>query len=188
MPVDEFFEEVKQQFARHLTTKSNIDQKINNMITMSGMIATLLLGLSVFLMKILQQQLFYVQFSFIVLIIGMFCMIGAIMLCFSAYRITFQMYPIIAKPFFKNNDASAYDNTVTEEWMTRAKDDFQKLFIEEYLRSIKKCEEVLDSKGNKVEWAEILFIIGIITLPIAGIILGLGVFNNPTILSQITLN
>lgn len=46
----------------------------------------------------------------------------------------------------------------------------------------------IEKKGNKVEWAEILFIIGVITLPIAGIILALTVFDNPTILSQIKLD
>ncbi|MCV0411166.1 hypothetical protein [Nitrosopumilus sp.] len=164
MPEKEFLDELKSQFTRLITSKDRLDTKTSNMITMSGMISTLLLGIGAFLLKTVDSS--YSGFSclLIILLSGVVLMITTVVLNILAYKIRDQTYPMGTNPFFLKD---GNPNTTNIEKFSNAKTDvFDKRMIEEYLASIKNTEQQIDDKGRILKWSQITFLTGIITIPL----------------------
>jgi len=54
--IEKFLEELKQQYLREFEVTNNLDSKANNIITISGTIATFLFGFGLFMIEKLNSQ------------------------------------------------------------------------------------------------------------------------------------
>lgn len=161
--IDEFLSELKIQFDRLIDVKEKLDNKANNLMAMSGTISTILMGVGVFIMntKYNASELFYVML--ILFCIGISLLIGSIVVNIFAYRLRTQDYPIGSKNFFC---CGKQNNTVVKEYTTAHKIDFQEMIVTMYLDCIQDAEKKIDHKGYLVKRAQILFLIGLLTLPV----------------------
>lgn len=161
--IDEFLKELRLQFDRLIDVKERLDNKANNMMTMSGTVATILMGIGVFIVKSVNcvSSLLVVMLS--IFAIGISFLIASIILNIIAHRLRTQDYPMGSKKFFDKRVIQP--NTVTE-YSTAHKIDFQEMIVNEYLDCILDAEEKINHKGYLMKLGQISFLIGLSVVPI----------------------
>lgn len=160
---NEFLDELRNQFARLIESKSQLDNKAGAMITMSGMISTLLMGFGVFLLRSINHDFVLFFWLFAVLIIGIILVITTISLAVWSYKLRDQWYPIGSDLFFTCNKL---DWKEINAYMKATDDDFQLRMIADYLDSIKDVEQHIEDKGRLIKLSQWFFLTGIFTIPL----------------------
>lgn len=167
MPTKSFLSELQSQFDRLRDTKERLDSKAINMMTISGTISTLLMGVGAFLLNAVDLAHSLSGILLFLFIFGISLMIGTIVISINAYKLRDQDYPIGSKIFFENDERK---DAMINRFIDATEKTFEKRMIEEYLDCIKQAEEKIKNKGHYVKWSQICFLIGILTLPIIVII------------------
>ena len=175
MTDQQFFEEVKLQFSRHQGTRHNLDLKANATITMSATIATLLSGFTAILALILNPASDWFFILLGIPIGGISSLVVTIFICAEAYEAQDQQHPIIHDAFFQNNDVNNFDEKIVEEHASLTEAQFRKYYTQVYLECIKSCADAIENKTKKVKASQYFFKAGILSMPITGSILLLGI-------------
>ncbi len=161
MTEKDFLDELRIQFDRLLKTKSNLDSKATGMITMSGLVSTLLMGFGTLLLRSIKPDFQYFNCIFWVLLGGISLMIITIILSVLAYKSRDQWYPLGSDKFYKNNN---YEKDDIDSY--RKKDEFYNLrMIKDYIFSINDAEKIIDNKGSWIKRSQWAFLIGIGSIP-----------------------
>lgn len=158
-----FLNELTKQFDRLLDAKSKLDNKSVSMITISGVVSTLLMGFGVFLLRSVNPQFTLYFWMFLVLVIGILLVIITIGLSIWSYRLRDQVYPTGSDMYFSGNNL----NWKEINPMRNATDnDFELRMIVDYLDCLKDVETHIDEKGKFVKISQWTFLSGVITIPI----------------------
>lgn len=161
--VESFLEELTSQFNRLIDIKERLDNKANQLMTMAGTICTIFLGVGIFLLKsiVTTHPLFYPMLSLFV--IGMSFLIFSIVLSIISYRLRDQTYPMGSDIFFEK---CCYQKNIVDEYINADETEFKKLMIQEYLYSIKDAEKTISEKGTILKWSQVIFLVGLLVIPI----------------------
>jgi len=163
VPSDEFLNELRDQFERLIGIKERLDNKANNIITMSGTIITLLMGIGIFVLKSIDPKTSIFCVLLLLFIVGISLMIVTIILSINSYKLRNQKYPLGSKEFFKNG---IYQKIIADKFSNASKPLFEEKMIKGYLSSIRDAEKKISEKGRSVKWAQVFFLAGMLTLPI----------------------
>lgn len=169
MPDEAFFKEIKDQYSRVLATRSSLDSKASSLITMSGMIATLLMGFGILLFKIINPEYEYYFVPIIILPIGVGLIILSIFFGISSYKINKKRYPIGRQTYL--SDDNVYDEEMIDRFLKSPPRKFYKIKIKDYLSSIKLNSEINSTKVTLVQFGQWVFTIGVSTTIILILIL-----------------
>jgi len=168
MTDQQFFDEVKQQFSRHLRTRHNLDLKANATITMAATIATLLSGFTAILGLIINpgSDWFFILLG--IPIGGISSLVVTIFICSQAYQAQIQQNPIIHDAFFPSDDVNNFNEKVVEEHAGLSDVEFRKYYTQVYLECIKSCADAIENKTKKIKAGQYFFKAGILSMPITG--------------------
>jgi hypothetical protein len=161
---EEFFQEIREAYTKEHEIRSNLDDKANNMMSVSGTIATLFMGFGSFLLQnIPMTKLVIVVPAFIILMIEIILTTITIRYSMNAFKIRGYYYPVTYNAFFKNGK---YDPMVVKLFITAEKDSFYQHFIGEYLTGIRTNVAHNLDKSKKIGFAQRLFLFALAMIPI----------------------
>jgi hypothetical protein len=164
MPVREFIEEIKKAFAWELEIKAQLDNKANNLMAMSGTIATLFMGFGSFLIKDLSSANYYFFISFTILMTEVILTTFIIRYCIKSYGLRIYFFPLTSNIFF--NKKGDYNYETIDLFKRSGNDKFDQRLIEDYLKGLRINSEINDSKGKQIDNAQKLFYYALIMIPI----------------------
>lgn len=165
--VSEFVEELRLQFERYVQVKNRLDTKANNIIAMSGTIATLFMGFGVFLLQNVDFQTYskISEFASFSLILEIILTVLTIVFAFTSYRLREYTHPISFEKFFKQ-DKKEPDPTKVKQFQDADSDQINEWAIDNYLKSIKSYEEQNNEQTKWIDYARFTFTGAIIIIPI----------------------
>lgn len=178
MPSEEFVQELKSEFERLIHLKERLDNKANNMITMSGTVATLFMGFGIFLLTevyILSNLYLGIPAS-LVLISEIFLTFCTIHSSLDSYKLRNYYHPILSGPFFDDNKSEP--NGCMDEFLNADSKEIQNHFTKEYLKSIKSYEEENRDQTFGINKSQKTFLISLVMIPIFSIFVIAMVFFN----------
>lgn len=163
MPDKEFFEELKDALDLEMSNRSKLDQKANGLITMSGMIATLLMGFGIFLLRFLHPKYDLTIYVLGILVLGIILMLSTIILSLLSYGLKSYIAPLGHGIFF---NGEIYNEEMVNKFRKAKPEIFYKRMMEEYLVSIKHSSEINKGKAMKLSLAQWIFLGGVAIIPI----------------------
>ena len=113
------------------------------------------------------------------LIAGILLNIASMILCVWASKIELYVYAIGHKIF--HSDTTGFDTEELNIWKSLDNDEFHDNMIESYLNALKENDQNNFRKANKVKISQILFILGILTIPSIAIFLGSSISNETSL-------
>jgi hypothetical protein len=154
-----FVEELRNSYQKGWEVKSTLETKANNIITISGTVATLLFGFgSLFLGSLNPDyQLLSVFIAF--LLIGIIASVIAIIFGGLSFRIRTYEVPIGLDFFAKRPE-------LIDEFKKATSDTFYNTIITAYLRCMKQNNDENESKVKHISIAQWLFFTSMIVTPI----------------------
>jgi hypothetical protein len=160
-----FVEELKKSYDKGWEVKNALENKANNMITISGTVATLLFGFGSLFLKNLNPNYQLLPLFIVFLMAGIITSVVAILLSSLSFRLRIYEIPI-GPDFFTNN------KNLIDDYKTAPRDKFNNTMITAYLRCIKQNHTINESKVKFISTAQWLFIVSMIIIPILlGIVL-----------------
>lgn len=166
MVSDTFIEELRLQCERNIQVKERLDNKTNNIITISGMIATLFMGFGVFLL----EHVDYMKYPNIVLYASIVLMaevvLTAITVICSVYVYNLKTYthPINYGTIYKISNGKP--DEIIEQFKNASDDEIKDAFVINYMESIKSYEEQNNEKTNDISVAQVTLFLSICMIPI----------------------
>ena len=163
MMYKEFCEELRLQFIRHNNAVESLEKKAKDLITVSGLIATLLMGFGKFIFEgeldlgnlpILPVFLF---------VVTMILLISTVGISFWANRVEFQRNPFIASLLIENGKLKL---NVYESWTEANEKKFYKALSEEYALCLQQAETVIRKKAFRITISSITFPIALGLIPV----------------------
>lgn len=167
----EFTQELKSTFERMIQLKERLDTKANNMITMSGTIATLFMGFGIFLLSnIGLTNNWTLGLSASLLIIAeIFLTFCTIRSSLDSYKLRNYVHPITSQRFFKENEIEP-DKDEYELFENANSDDVNHHLVREYLKSIRSYEVQNREQTIGINRAQKTFLWSLVMIPIFSIL------------------
>jgi len=156
---DNFLNELRLQLDRVIELRKNFDSKTNNMITISGSIATLNIAIGTFLISRIQDHNFFYYISILILGIGIILSIISMWKFLTSYNVRDFWYPIGYSFFFKNNE---YQKQRVQKVMKLSQNEFNERIIKGYLDSLKNDKEINIDKSNKLRTAQKFLVLSVL--------------------------
>jgi len=177
VPTPDFLEELRLQFERYIQLKDRLDTKANNMITMSGTIATLFMGFGIFLLENIDftENLILVIIASLALMAEVILTGLTIKYSLDSYKLRSYFHPIGYGAFYQNQDTEI-NRAVIDQFKNATRDEIDDHFIEEYLKGIKSYQEQNDKQTKGINCAQKTFIWAIVMIPIFSFLVMLGKF------------
>lgn len=148
----------------------------------SGTVTGLLFGFGTFLVTKINNNYEFLYFTIFSLVFAILANLSSFVLCLRAYKIR-DYYFIMREGFIKNensitrdelmsigNDQNLnskyFENSKIEEYERMEESKFYSIMIRFYLMANAINKKNNDSKGKKIFYAQIIFLIGLILIPI----------------------
>ena len=179
MPEKEFFDELKAALDLEMSNRTKLDQKANGLITMSGMIATLLMGFGIFLLRFLRPEFEYTNHIIGILVLGIVLMLSTIIISLLSYGLKSYIAPLGHEIFFEGEN---YKEEIVNKFRKSKLETLYKRMMEEYLVSIKHSSEINKGKAMKLNLAQWIFLGGVAIIPIIIIIIVLSMLSGNDLL------
>src|SRR5688572_23909696 len=144
---ESFLNELKSQFERGIDLRKSVDSKTNNMITISGSIATLNIAIGTFLISRINEHNLFYYISVGILSIGIILSIISMWRLINSYNIQQYKYPFGHEYFFKGQ---TYQKDRVQNVRNLEDFEFKDRVFKGYLESIKNTKEMNLSKTNKI--------------------------------------
>jgi hypothetical protein len=177
---DLFLQELKSQYDKEFDLKSTLEGKANYLLTIAGVVSTLLFGFGTFLIDNLNTNYPFLSHISTLIIAGVAINIVSILFSVLSFKIQPYRYVMPFDHFFY--DDGTFNEKAIEEYRDEPNVDvFKDTIIETYLRCIKDNGLTNKGKAIKVKIAQWLFFAGVITIPIA---IGILLLNFPKTVSQ----
>jgi hypothetical protein len=176
---EKFLEELKQQYLKEFEVTTNLDSKANNIITISGTIATFLFGFGLFMIEKLNSQYQLITILTSLLAVSISAIIISIILSLISfpkgrYRYAMRHTAFYNSERFNEENIKKYKNAPT--------DIFYDTMIRAYLRCNKHNMEINIRKAQLIGMSLNFFMIGILTVPV---IIGILLSSFPTIFPSV---
>lgn len=142
-----FLNELRLQLERVIDLRKNVDSKTNNMITISGSIATLNIAIGTFLISRIQDYNLFYFGSILILGVGIILSVVGMWKFLSSYNLRDYHYPIGYDFFFKKD---IYQKQRVEQVRNLPENEFNDRVFKGYLDSIKNDKEINLIKSNKL--------------------------------------
>jgi hypothetical protein len=174
-----FLQELKSQYDKEFDLKNTLEGKANYLLTIAGVVSTLLFGFGTFLIDNLDTS--YPFLSYITTLITLGVAINIVSVLFSVLSFKIQPYRYVMPYNHFFNDDGTFNEEAIEEYRDADIGVFKDTLIETYLRCIKHNDLTNKGKAVKVKVAQWLFFAGVITIPIA---IGILLLNFPQTIPQ----
>jgi hypothetical protein len=178
----EFLDEIKSHYKIELETQQNLDNKISSLMATSGTVTGLLFGFGTFLVTKILLNYEFLYFSIASLIIAILANLVSFILCMLAYKIKNYFF-IMREGFIVNENTLTHeeilaltkDENIENKYFNNIKIDkyekmevskFYHIFIRFYLIANAINKKNNDAKGIKIFYAQIIFLLGLIFIPI----------------------
>ena len=158
----EFCEELRLQFVRHNDAVESLEKKSKDLITVSGIIATLLMAFGKFIFDFDSSIENIQSISVILFVVSMVLLLITIGICLWANRLYFQKNPFIGKNLIKNDKLIP---EIYKSWVKSKKEDFYEALSEEYALCLKQAETVIKKKAFRVTIASFIFPTALVLIP-----------------------
>jgi len=170
MVVHEFVEELKAQLDRHVQIKERLDSKANNIIMMSGTVATLFMGFGIFLLEHvnLSEHPRLTPLASGALVVEVISTAITIILAFHSYRGREYEHPIVYEAFYDSNRDS-FDTVTTSQYTSADRDGIDEAFVRNYLICIRSWEDQNHNQSRDIDRSRIFFMISIFMIPVFSI-------------------
>ena len=163
MPSADFLRELRLQYDRIHQIKDSLRTKANNTIMMSGTITPLLIGFGIFLLRDIEPQNFvFLIFAILALMAEIILTTIIIRYSLNAYRAREYYYPISYEPFYDNENLR---EDVIQLFIDSNDEEFNRLYINEYLTGIRQNQRTLTDISNKIDVAQKYFLALVGTIP-----------------------
>jgi hypothetical protein len=165
---EDFLHELKYTFEQGITWKNSLDNKANNMITMSSAITTFLITLVTFLFsRISIGQSFY-PIIILMLLVAIISAIVAILYFIRSYSIKNYCFPLGHEAFFRNGE---YNEEQMNNFLSYSNKEFKEHMIEEYLECMKTNSANINDKSVKIKCGQYFYLCSIIAIVIILVII-----------------
>lgn len=170
-----FLTELKDQFNRNIELKERLDTKANNMIGMSGTIATLFMGFGVFLISdiVFTKNVILPIFASVILIAEVLLTVCTIKHALDSYKLREYVHPIIFEPFYNGNEIR---DDVLNQFQSATDSQIKEHFAKEYLKGIKSYQEQNEQQTHGINISQKMFVLAVVMIPIFSIIIILAKF------------
>jgi len=162
---DLFLEALKSQYDKEFELKDALEGKANNLLTIAGVVSTLLFGFGTFLISNLNadyQPLPYLSF---LLVVGVVTNIISILFSVMSFKIQPYSYAMAYNNFY-NEDGTFNEETIEEYRDEKDVNVFKETIIETYLRCIKHNDLMNNGKALTIKIAQWFFFAGALTIPL----------------------
>jgi len=166
---------MKQRYEEEFARKETLDQKANNMMTISGTVVTLYSGFGIATTTNLFTKGLALTSPTITLLIGVVLLITALFFGIRAYMLKEYEHAFNFKDFITeikddmtlpSKKKILFDDKKLEEYEKKDHTIFNKLMIKIYTRCIVFNNITNEKRAGFVFWSQKLFLIGLFTFPI----------------------
>lgn len=166
MPREEFLEDLKLQLNRFIDLKDRLDNKANNRISMSGIVATLFMGFGIFLLSevTIQNNILFGMISIGALVTEVILTTITIKFSLDSYTLRNYYHPITFNPFFTNDNE--LDNETIETFEQSSVENYYHLMIEEHLRAIQSYQVQNRQQTIGINHAQLTFLWSVLMIPV----------------------
>jgi len=133
-----------------------LTKKANNLMTVSGIIATLIMGLYGSLYGDTEQ--FTILGPLGILLFSVIAMITVVIYCVMLNKVEFQRTVFLGKNLVDN---STPNPKTIKSWTDSSKDDYYEALIDEYVLCLHQDEDVIEKKSTMLSGAIRIFLIGL---------------------------
>jgi hypothetical protein len=164
---EELKKELELQLERFIQLKDRLDNKANNMIAMSGTIATLFMGFGAFLLSnviISQTNLLFVTASAITLMIEVTFTILTIRHALNSYKLRNYYHPFGSRILYDNN--GNFDLQRAQEFINMQEPNMVENLVYNYSEAVKSYSEQNDMQTSGINNAQKTFKIALVAIPI----------------------
>ena len=151
-----FCEQVQLQFQRHMDAVDSLGKKSRDLMTVSGIITTILVGLYGQVFMTISLPLPYS----ISISIGVFLMIATVVICVVTNRIEFKRNPFLGEKLLDGDQL----NHVFKSWIELTEMEYYMALIEEYTKCLKEGEKTIEKKAVWLNISIILFVSGLVLI------------------------
>jgi hypothetical protein len=154
-----FVEELRKSYDKGWEVKNTLETKANNIITISGTVASLLFGFGTLFLKNLDPH-YQLLPEFVGLLVGGI-IISIVAILFSSLSFRLRKYEVpIGPDFFANNQ------NLIDDFKTAKTDTFNNTMITAYLRCMEQNNKQNDGKVRVISIAQWSFFVSMIVIPI----------------------
>ena len=170
MVVHEFVEQLQAQLERHMQIKERLDGKANNIIMMSGTVATLFMGFGIFLLEHVDYSQHHTLTPLASGALGVEVVSTAItiILAFHSYRSRVYEHPIVYERFY-DKDKDSFDTETTSLFASANKEEIDDAFVRNYLICIRSWEDQNHDQSRDIDKSRIFFMVSIFMIPLFSI-------------------
>jgi len=168
---DLFLESLKSQYDKEFERKTTLEGKGSNLLTIAGVVSTLIFGFGIFLIDSLDTSYEPLPILILLLILSIVTNIISILFSVLSFRVQGYRYLMPSDSFY--NEDGAFNEEAIEEYSEEQDVGILKdTLIEAHLRCNKHNELANDNKVILIQIAQWFFFAGISTIPfIVGILL-----------------
>ena len=156
---EEFLEEMRLEYSRRSQASESLTKKANNLMTVSGIIATLIMGLYGSLYDV--DEFTILEPSSLILV-SMVMMILAVFYCVLVNKVEFQRTIFLGKNLRENSMTSS---KIIKSWTNSRRDNYHEALIDEYVKCLYQAECAIEEKSTKLSNAIRIFLSGLIGFP-----------------------
>ena len=142
---------------------ASLEKKAQNLIIVSGIIATLLMTFGKFIFDSDISIENVSEISIILFVISILLLLITIGFCWWANRLYSQKNPFLGKKLLKDDKL---DPKIYESWVKSKNEDFYEVLSEEYALCLKQAEIVMDKKVFRLLIANITFPLSLILIAV----------------------
>ncbi len=153
---EEFIEELRLEYERREKASESLTKKTKDMMMVSGIIATVMIG---FYGSLAAPEGFQLDSSLNLLAIGSLLMFLTIIICIYSNGAESQQTVLLGTHMMKG---SKTDFGVIKSWTESAKEDYHEAIIDEYVKCLKSAEDEIKSKARLLNMINFIFFIGLV--------------------------
>ena len=155
----EFIEELRLEYERRERASESLAKKTKDLLTISGIIATLMVG---FYGSFTNLTEFQIDSWTSLSLFSVILMLLTVILCIWSNRVGFRQTVLLGSNLTKG---SKTDFGIIKSWTKATKGDYYEAIIDEYVKCLKNAEEEIEHKATRLTVAMSVFTIGLAPLP-----------------------
>lgn len=169
MPVNEFLNEIKLQFNNEIDLKKNADTKSQNIITISGVVTSIIFGSGVLLITRMKPEYDFFLHTLVLVALVLVLNLLAILLAVISARIQAYKYVMAHEDFFTTKgytdevikNGKNFDQEEIKKYKTMDITQFNNELIDYYLEANKHNTEQNFRKIKNIQFSYYIFLAGI---------------------------
>ena len=169
----ELIEVLKSEYQKEFDTARNTDSKASNMLATAGTVTGLLFGFGTFLVSNIKPDFELISYAMFFLLLAIVSNIISVILSVFAFRMLRYQYVISLNYFLTDSgydmktrkSAENYDEGEIDRFLTDIAA-MENSLIKSYITCNKLNALINDKKGNRVLWAQMIFLIGLLIVPL----------------------